>query len=203
MSKQNLPNPDENLLQYVKRGVLWVQKKPVYIIELINEKDTAYVAAYAVQEENIDPKAPPIKRGRFEVKPAAQFSKRTTLGKLADSIYSNNKKDVRVWKSDPPVFVCPVVPNQQDTFSGKVGSGFYEHTEDHWTTLGTQRKYERGTPTGVFIGLDSVVWEDKVTISADSFVRAFAAEENNSFYDFSGEDRNENPSNPLGGAYKE
>lgn len=202
MSEQNFTNPNESLIQYIKRGVLWVQKKPVYIIELINEKDTAYIAAYAVQEENIDPKAPPIKRGRFEVKPTTQFSKTTTLSKLADTIYSKSKKAVRAWKSDPPIFVCPVVHNQQDTFSGKIGSGFFEHTQDRWTTLNGQRKYERGAPTGVFIGLDSIVWEDKVTIPADSFVKAFAAEGASTFYDLTGEDKNENPDNPLGGAYR-
>lgn len=203
MSEQDFSNLDESLIKYVRRGVLWADKKPVYIIELVKERDTAYVLAFEVQTEGVDPKSPPMKKGQFIPKKTAQFNQQTVLGRIADALYSRNKTEAKSWRPSPPVFVCPVVHNQRDTFSGKTGSGFFEHTPDRWTTQGGQRKYERGTPTGVFVGLDSIVWEDKVTIPADSVVKAFSAEGGNDFYDFTGEDKNENPNNPLGGAYKE
>ncbi|QDP42918.1 hypothetical protein HWC53_gp171 [Bacillus phage vB_BmeM-Goe8] len=189
---ENLITPKTDLLRYIRKGVLIVQKKPFYIVELIKEQNTAYVIVYKVHPGTDDN---PQKLAVEEKKRINTFSPNTLLGNLANRLIPG--KISRKWVPKPPVFIAPVVPNQVDTFTGKRESGFFEREEDRMVTEAGKKKLIRGDNTGVFIGLSSVTWDDKVTIPTDSLIKALIQhkQEEGNFFDLQG--ANENQSNPL------
>lgn len=196
MEEKELISLKPEKLVYVKRGVLYIQKTPEYIVELINQNNTAYVMVYHVQpgtEDNPKKEATPV-----EVKHNV-FSSKTLLGRLANQVILS--KRTKRWEPNPPVFVAPIVQNQRDTFTGKIESGFFEREPDRITVIGGERKLERGDNTGVFIGLSSIFWEDRISIPASSLVDALLEfRKEDSFFDFNGDNNNSN--NPLSTYYK-
>lgn len=189
-----LPNPD--LLTYIKRGVLWVQSKPYYIIELIKEGEINYVTVYGVQPGTEDN---PKKAATQLQNNANRFSTNTLLGQLANVMFP--AKQTIKWIEKDPLFVAPIIPNQTSTFTGKIESGFFEREADRMSVVQGEKKLIRGRNTGVFIGLSSVTWEDKVMIPTASLVKALRTyQEQDSFFDLSG--NNNSASNPLATYYK-
>jgi hypothetical protein len=188
-------DPDLNLLTYIKKGVLWIQKQPIYVVELLKEGNLAYVMVYKVHPgTEKDPK----KLAAEQASPQYRFSQNTFLGQLANRIIPN--KVTKKWVPKPPVFVAPVVQNQMNTFTGQYEAGFFEREEDRMEVTGGQKKLIRGNNTGVFIGLSSIHWEDGFSIPTKSLVEALRAEKNkDSFYDLSG--NNNDKSNPLSQFY--
>ncbi|AXH71192.1 hypothetical protein BSP38_150 [Bacillus phage BSP38] len=184
-------------LTYMQRGVLWVNKKPEYIVELVREPDLSYVRVYGVHpgtQEN------PQKRAVEKVSQTKKFLTSTALGRWADQ-FLPSKKTSRL-QAAPPLFIAPVVKNQVSTFTGKREAGFFEREPDRYTVEFGEQKYIRGRNTGVFIGLSSIVWEDKKTISTQSLVETLKKYKNEQqFFDLTskGEDKN----NPLSSLYNE
>jgi len=188
---ENLITPKTDLLRYIRKGVLIVQKKPFYIVELIKEQNTAYVIVYKVHPGTDDN---PQKLAVEEKKRINTFSTNTLLGNLANRLIPG--KMSRKWVPKPPVFIAPVVLNQVDTFTGKREAGFFEREEDRVVVEAGEKKLKRGDNTGVFIGLSSVTWDDKVTIPTESLVKALIQHnQGNDFFDLEG--TNEDKSNPL------
>lgn len=200
MLNEELPTPKGDGLTYIRRGVLYVRETPHYIVDLIKEDTTSYVMVFAVhpQQEGAEGFSPQ-KRAREVTKKETRFSTNTLLGQIANRVIPNNK--VTHWVPDGPLFVAPIIPNQVATLTGKVEEGFFEREPDRVTTLGGERKLLRGNVTGVFIGLSSIVWDDRVTIPTESLVKALTEYKQDMFYDLTGD--NTNQDNPLSTYYKE
>jgi hypothetical protein len=191
----DIATPKGNLLKYIKKGVLWLEKKPYYIVELIKEENLAYVMVYRVHpgtEENPQKLAEEMDVGQ------PRFSTNTRLGQLANMLFPT--KQSKKWVPKDPVFVAPVVPHRPNTFTGKYEEGFFEREEDRIVVTGGEKKYIRGRNTGVFIGLSSIVWEDRVTIPTDSLVKTLREYEKDMFFDLDGNNNDKN--NPLSSFYK-
>lgn len=187
---------DTDLLTYIKRGVLWVNKKPYYIVELIKEGNVSYVMVYNVQPGTEDN---PQKAAIEVTSPTNRFSTQTVLGQLANMMFP--AKVTRKWVPKDPAFVAPVIPNQVNTFTKKIESGFFEREEDRVVVHAGEKKLARGKNTGVFIGLSSVTWEDKLKIPTEALVKALRRHQAESlFFDLSG--NNNGQSNPLATYYK-
>jgi len=188
---EKLISPKTDLLRYIRKGVLWIQKKPFYIVELIKEQNLAYVMVYRVHPGT---DSNPQKLAVEEKKRVNAFSNETLLGQLANRIIPT--KTSKKWIPKPPVFTAPVVLNQVDTFTQKREAGFFEREEDRFATIAGEKKLVRGENTGVFIGLSSVTWEDKVTIPTQSLVNALIQyNQGNDFFDLNG--NNNDKDNPL------
>ena len=196
--EDQLITPDTNLLTYIKKGVLWIQKKPFYIVELVKEANSAFVMVYKVHPST-DEKAEPKKLAVEQVTQQHKFSQDTLLGQLANRLIPNRKG--KKWVAKPPVFIAPVLPNRMNTFTGKWEAGFFERGEDRVIVQGGEKKYIRGENTGVFIGLSSITWEDKVTIPTESLVAVLTQyKQSDDFFDLSG--NNNDTSNPLSQFYR-
>jgi hypothetical protein len=190
-----LITPKANQLTYVRKGVLWIQKKPHYIVELIKEQNIAYVMVYKVHPDTDEN---PQKLADELITKTNVFSNNTLLGQLANQIIPS--KTGRKWIPKPPVFVAPVIPNRQNTFTGKIEEGFFEREEDRVVVTAGEAKIARGNNTGVFVGLSSIDWEPKVTIPTESLVKTLRAYQAEMFFDLTG--NNEDKGNPLSTYYR-
>lgn len=190
-----LISPKTNLLRYIQKGVLWVQERPLYIVELIKESDISYVMVYKVHpgtEKN------PQKLAVEVVNKQNVFSPTTILGQLATKF--KQPKVTKKWVPKDPVFVAPVISDGLSTFTGERGPGFFERDEDRISVEGGKRKVTRGKNTGIFIGLSSIVWEDRVSIPTDSLLKTLTQYRQEMFYDFEG--NNSSLDNPLSTYYE-
>lgn len=184
-----------DLLTYIKKGVLYIEKKPHYIVELIREPDLAYVMVYKVHPGTDDnPKKLAVKVS----KPQHSFVTSTVLGMLASKMIPNKME--HKWVPKDPVFVAPVIPNGYNTFTNKREDGFFEREEDRVAVEAGEKKLYRGRNTGVFIGLSSIIWEDKMTIPTESLVKTLTAYKDEMFYDLQG--NNNDRGNALSTYYK-
>jgi len=195
-NEQNkLINLDKNKLEYHRSGVLFIQGTPSYIIDMVKEGNLSYVIEYAADPTSKQPIKAYSLQKRGEV---PRFSPNTRLGVLANRMFPAKKQEVRV--DNPPLFVAPVIPRYTNTFTGEEESGFFEREPDKATTVGGERTLQRGKNTGVFIGLSSIVWDEKYTIPTKSLVEALIQhQQGDGFYDFTGNDK---PDNPLGRNYQ-
>lgn len=192
---EDLPTPKGDQLTYIRKGVLWVQKNPHYIVELIKEPRETYVMVYGVHP---DTKDNPQKKAQEVVRRKNVFSPNTLLGKLASAVLP--VKSTKKWVPEPPLFVAPIIPNQIATLTGKRESGFFEREPDRMTSQAGERKLVRGRNTGVFIGLSSIDWEEGYTIPTQSIVKTLTEYKQDLFFDLEG--RNEDSGNPLSTYYK-
>lgn len=195
MDFNEIATPKGELLTYIKKGVLWVEKKPYYIVELIKEVDATYVVVYAVHPGT--EKNPQIAASEITSKKNV-FSPRTRLGQIANQLLPT--KETMKWIPKPPLFIAPIIPNQVATLTGKREEGFFEREADQVTSTAGERKYIRGKNTGVFIGLSSIQWEDKITIPTESLVKTLTQYKEDMFFDLEG--NNEDTGNPLSRYYK-
>lgn len=192
----DLVTPKANQLTYIKKGVLWIEKKPYYIVELIKEANIAYVMVYRAHPGT---ESNPQKLAAEVTEQVGLFSSTTRLGQLANSLFP--AKQIKKWIPKDPVFVAPVIPNRQNTFTGVYEEGFFEREEDRVVVQGGEKRMARGKNTGVFIGLSSIVWEDRVKIPTASLVKVLKDyQKQDLFFDIEG--NNNDNSNPLASYYK-
>lgn len=191
-----LISPQTNLLRYIQKGVLWVNDEPLYMIELIKEQDLSYVMVYRVHPGT---KKFPKKLAVEVATKDNKFGTTTKLGQLANALIPS--KTVKKWVPRDPLFVAPVIPNGISTFTGKREPGFFERDEDRIAVEGGKKKMIRGNNTGVFVGLSSIIWEEKFTIPTDSLVKTLTQYKEDMFFDLEG--NNTNLDNPLSSYYKE
>ncbi len=195
--QNKLINLDQNKLEYHQQGTLFIQETPTYIVDMVKEGSLSYVIVYAATTDTAGKpqKAFTLQR-RGEV---PRFSPNTRLGALANSFFPPKKQQVRV--ENPPLFVAPIIPRHVNTFTGKEESGFFEREPDKATTVAGERTLQRGKNTGVFIGLSSIVWDEKYTIPTRSLVEALIRHrQGDGFYDFT--ESGDQPDNPLGNNYR-
>lgn len=158
-----------DLPRLIHYGVLTIQKKPLYIVEVMAEKvdiPSQYVTVYAVEPES----KPPIKAYERVVKNQG-FKETTTLGLLASKLYKPKNKEYKRVK--PPLFMTELVYGT-DTFTGKYGKGFYEREQDTVKVVNGKPQVIFGEKTGVFIGLDSIGWE-KIVVAPDDILEEYLA----------------------------
>lgn len=192
---EGLITPKADQLTYIKKGVLWLDKKPHYIVELIKEQGIAYVMVYKVHP---DTESNPQKLADEVVTKMNVFSSTTRLGQLANQLFPS--KSNTKWVPKDPVFVAPVLPNRPNTFTGKIEEGFFEREEDRVAVQGGEKIIIRGRNTGVFIGLSSIIWEPKIKIPTESLVKTLRAYQADMFFDLEGNNNDKN--NPLSSYYK-
>lgn len=151
------------------RGVLYVNKQAVYIVEMLEDgNQPTLLVAYNVQPNS----KPPVKAYSVE-KHQSMFKTGTILGRLASEKISLPPKTVREEK--PPAFMTPVVYGI-DTFSGLDGKGFWEREQDQVRFSEGEIKVVHGERTGVFISLDSILWE-KIIIPTEEILKTWRAQE--------------------------
>lgn len=157
-------------------GTLYVNKQPVYIIDMLEESDGVkdYVTVYEAHR-------PRFTEQGEEVKPTKAYDRvpreigayrpTTVLGKIASKAFPSKKKVTL--EERPPLFMAEIVEGI-DTMTGKEGLGFYEREKDEVTLneKGVNRKH--GELTGVFISLDSITWE-KVRVPSDDIIDEYLA----------------------------
>lgn len=192
----NMPTPDGEKITYVKKGVLWVEKEPHYIIELIKEPDSTYVMIYAPHPNSIKN---PTKKAKEVVINKDVFSKVTRLGQLANALIP--VKQSKKWLPEEPLFVAPLIAEYTATLTGKKESGFFEREPDRTQFEAGELKIKRGRNTGVFIGMSSIEWQDGFTIPTKSILDTLTAYNQDIFYDLGG--NNSDTGNPLSRYYKE
>lgn len=159
----------ENTPRMTHKGVIHVNQKPVYIIEVVEEsagQSTQYATLYTVQRDS----NPPIKSYKT-IKKSKGFKSTTVLGKLADSMFKPTSHLVR--QEEPPAFMVDLMYGK-DTFTGVEGKGFYEREQDVIQVTAGGVKVKPGELTGVFIALSSVVWE-KMTVSTEDILQEYEA----------------------------
>lgn len=143
-------------------GVLYIEGKPLYIVEYYNEDGLeTYVSVYDVAEESKKEDAPEeaIRNPRkaYEVRKETRgFRPQTFLSKLAAEKYKSEEVTREVIK--PPVFTAPIEYGR-DTFYDIEGMGFFERTRDMYVKKEGKVIAEGGIRTGVFIALDSIMWK--------------------------------------------
>lgn len=136
----------------IRRGVLRVAKKPIYIVELIEDDEEVepYVVVYDVQPGS----NPPEKAfNRKEINKG--FKNTTVLGELAKKQFRVKKKYKAV--ENPPLFMAPIIDGT-GTFTQQFGRGFYEREKDVLKLTESGNRVIYGAPTGVFINLSSIDW---------------------------------------------
>lgn len=189
-------------LTYYKRGALTVNGEPIYIVELVKEPGTAlYAVVYDVHTPHpVGQGIKPKKKARKVSTSINTFSTKTLLGRIANSVIPSKKVDS--WVEEPPLFIAPIVPNGTSTLTGKREDGFFEREKDIQRSVGGELKWERGEPTGIFIGLSSITWFEELSIPVESIVKAIIKEqqEQSDFFDLTG--NNDDTSNPLSRYYK-
>lgn len=188
-------NLDPNDLMYIKRGVLYIEKKPYYIVELIKEQGMSYVMVYRVHPGTEDN---PKKLAQEVAIKEHVFSNNSRLGQIANAIIPSRVS--KSWVVKDPVFMAPVLPVGLNTFTGYEESGFYEREEDKMTVQGGEKRMVRGKNTGVFIGLSSIVWEGKVRIPTSSLIQTLTNYQQDEFFDLQG--NNNDKHNPLSSYYE-
>lgn len=190
----DIPKPDGERLTYIKRGVVWVEKKPYYIVDLIKEPEHIYVMVYGVHPNT--EKDPKKLAKEVKIKNDT-FSNATRLGTIANALVP--KKTTFKWVVEPPLFVAPIIPEHTATLTGRIESGFFEREPDQRTTVAGERKINRGRNTGVFIGMSSVVWEEGFKVPTESIIKSLQDYQQGGFYDLEG--NNQDKDNPLSQFY--
>lgn len=181
---ESILNLTTKYLTYRRRGCLSVAGEPTYIVELVKEPDTAlYAVVYDVhpQPKGATGVRPKKKAIEVEIKKNV-FSNNTVLGQLANKMIPT--KVEKKWVEDEPLFISPVVQGVS-TLTGKKEEGFYEKEREVKRHVQGGVIWTGGNPTGVFVGLSSVVWFEDYSIPAESIVGALVREqqEKDNFYD--------------------
>ncbi|AQN32513.1 hypothetical protein BCP12_095 [Bacillus phage BCP12] len=116
MSREELINISGSDLAYHRKGVLLVDNKPHYIVELVKEPHTAlYAAVYAVHPGTDKyPKKRAMQKEGF----VGRFNGTTRLAQIANALFP--AKRVIGWEEEPPLFVAPIVSGQISTFTKQV-----------------------------------------------------------------------------------
>lgn len=164
-------NPNnEALALELKSGVVIVDEHPYYYVDLVHGDSGDLIFAYAMSEKSIqayektkDPgvivKQRHIVRDKMihynnkEDSETASDLSRHLANKLGkDNVYYKNKV---VYKK--ALFVSPVEQGK-DSITGLWGRGFAEMKATRMSPVNGQQENPKMFPTGVFIGLNNVVW---------------------------------------------
>jgi hypothetical protein len=159
-----------NAPKLIRRGVIYEMRlqgktcvtnkeRPLYIVEVVGEaQDIEMISVFKAQPNAM----PPIKAFvQKEYKLA--YRQDTLLGQLANTL-KGVKKQYR--NHDYPPLFMDMVYFGQDTFTGHLGKGFYERTQDR--ILADGKTLEQGNRTGVFISFDSIEWFTAVVDLSDA-----------------------------------
>lgn len=163
----------------IQTGVLYLSKQPYYIIEMValDGNPPEFVTVFAAQKPKgkllKGVKQAPIKAYKEEEVIQNEYKETTNLGKLASKKYKPTKKIKRV--ENDPLFMTDILEGV-DTFTEKVGLGFYELTPQTVKYVSKGMVYEKGDPTGVFISLDSIQWSSP-KIPVGSLIQEYKARE--------------------------
>lgn len=161
----------------VHTGVLYVSKKPIYIVEIVEENGNPgeYVTVYEAhrpRDVKKDEVIVPVKAYDNVERDLNKVRNTTVLGDIASKIVKPNKKRYKVTK--PPLFMEDITVGK-DTFTGKEGLGFYEREKDDIKiSQKTGITVKRGKRTGVFVSLDSIIWE-KLRVPTNDIVQEYKA----------------------------
>lgn len=159
---------------YVREGIIFVNKKPEYVVEYIYDESNPrdYITVYKPESEDNPVKAYTL------VDRTKQFKGTTKLSAIARSRIKPERKVERV--VDPPLFMAPIVEGVS-TFTGKFGDGFYEREPDQLVAGNNQMRVEKGDYTGVFISLDDIRW-GKEYVATKEIIARYKANETLWFY---------------------
>lgn len=134
--------------------------KPIYVVELMQENEQlSFVTVYEPH-----PNSNPVIKAYEKVKKKKSFSTETKLGQIANSTIKIPEKVI--YQDKRPLFMAPVMDGV-DTFTKVRGRGFYEREKDGIVVSGVGATFKEGKATGVFIGLDTIVWKDTVVLTSD------------------------------------
>lgn len=143
------------MLSSYREGLLKFDKEPYLIIrEIVTDNGNRYIAAYGVATDVYKKSEGEVVRKAYTmVQKPALFTGGSVMSRKAQQIFARKEEERAVER--PPKFIAPVIVGT-DTFTGKVGYGFYEHTDDREVA----GEFIQGKPTGVFISLDLVKFGD-------------------------------------------
>ena len=150
-------------------GVLIVKKKPMYIVEVMEEgagKDSQYITVYGVAKDSN-----PATKDYIVKEEVKGYKDTTPLGKLASSLFKSKK--VRRNEVRAPLFMTDIV-HGVDTFTGKHSRGFYERAKDTFMYSGGKTRVKYGETTGVFISLESITWT-KIVVTPEDILKEYHA----------------------------
>lgn len=148
-----------NIMMY-QDGVLWYEKKPVYIVRAIKKGASHWVFVYEVSktdyEESIkkDSKNPIVVKKHSRVRMSRHKFGSSTIGNVLNR-NAEEEKDKVVEKENSYLFQVPVVYGTS-SITGIQQDGFYERVLEYKDGKGNDREL---VPTGVFIGLKDIEWE--------------------------------------------
>lgn len=146
------PEDATNYPPRVRTGVYSVGDKPHYIVELLvaGSGEPENVTVY---EAVADPSGTVGKAYTIDRKTIG-FPRRNLLGRKAAEKHPDQVKEKRV--TNRPLYMSEVEVGK-DTFTEHVGRGFRDRVKVEVMPKGTSG----GTPTGVFITLDSITWKSE------------------------------------------
>ena len=155
-----------------REGVLTVKKKPLYIIRQVDfPGGESVVGVYGISKEDYKrSKGTVIHKDWQTVSDRSPFSGQSALSEIANSSFKPTYKKVE----KPALFTSRVV-NGIGTFGGEEGLGFYEYTSDVYDKV--RGKYKQGQPTGVFILLDDIKWEDDTNMDEEALLSLLIAKD--------------------------
>lgn len=149
-----------------REGILYVNKKPMYIVRQTDfPGGESAVGVYAVSEKDYKASKGTVIKPDWQLKErTSQFNGASVLSDIA-----KRKEKLDLVKVEKPALYTSRVVNGIGTFGGKEGLGFFEYTQEKYNQV--TREYEPGQPTGVFILLDDIRWEDKIHMDDKSLLQ--------------------------------
>lgn len=161
----------------IKSGVVIVDKKPYYYIDLVSGTMGDMVLAFNIKKQTLakfnETNNPnvlvknymmiPYKRTKLlEQRATTELSKH-----LLDKLGKDNTTKGYKLKYEEAIFASPVEEGI-DTITSSFGLGFKEMSKTHLPATPTNKKSEEPVETGVFIGLNNVLWLEE-TNDSDKF----------------------------------
>lgn len=150
-----------NTLEVVRnrRGVLYLAEEPHFIVEHKMHSNTGgvdYVACYEVDKALYEKSKCTIIDKTKTLVQKPRYSEKSLLGQIGNKrLEQQGKKNIYTYK--PAIFVSTV--EQGTSFiTDEPGLGFKEYSPDKINLI--DGKLEQGEPTGVFILLDDIEWEE-------------------------------------------
>lgn len=167
-----------------REGILYVDKKPLYIVRHTDfPGGESAVGVYGISAQDYkQSKGKVIHKDWHTVTTRPPFKKGSSL--LADKALNFFKPEVH--KVEKPAIFTARVINGVGTWDGKRGKGFNEYMPDRLDRQ--NNRWLQGEPTGVFITLDSIKWQDVTQYDSDALLNLLVEKEkgNESIYRLDG-----------------
>ena len=147
-----------NVESHIK-GVLWYEDKPVYIVEVSKQYGIRKAIVYEVSEKDY--------RSFKVVRPAwrpvdGSADERIVKESIFSTKHNKNISRKTINVENPPLFTAPILESTS-TISNTIQEGFYERVRRGNTS--------EMVPSGAFIGMDDITWEDNANINLDDLVK--------------------------------